>query len=455
MSGNTEITLELQDVCRKLQEKKSEIEVGMDNLEKGKIARDVQKKEILLREMKQVLTILNDTDTKIVKDLKGEALDLIRMISKIGQAASALKDLVNNGTQDDAKWKDDVEALKDKVQNLRLDEFLSSLDMSVSIQPGSMATAFEKISDSIFFQTPVLHPKLFLLELPERLPSFQAANCNPKFVDVQIFTVGEGHTFTPMVLTKLMLDLTYYQMPGQGRVVMEETSVWTKMEKNKAWLSEDGGLVTVQVKRPNNIIGKISVRVLGSNIVNSPLLHQFLSDDSRDPTSDNKAFANDSIGIFDSTGLDEFDLASLDMTTRRQMPLSAGKQEFLDNPTFHSCQSPRRVSRQRNISSVLEVASLDQKVQDILGSHIVNSPILHQLYHGYSGINVGGLKHAADKISKELINTSVSDAPDHDQLSQYITSTFSPHSKEALIKARRAAAIQLDGDLFRVFEDGS
>ena len=60
MSGNTEITLELQDVCRKLQEKKSEIEVGMDNLEKGKIARDVQKKEILLREMKQVLTILNE-----------------------------------------------------------------------------------------------------------------------------------------------------------------------------------------------------------------------------------------------------------------------------------------------------------------------------------------------------------------------------------------------------------
>ena len=109
---HSELTFELNDVYRKLQEKKRAIEIGVDNLENGKKIRDVQKKEILLREMKQVLAILNDTDTKIVKDLKGEAFDLLRSISKISEAATALKNIVNNGTQDDAKLKNDVEALK-------------------------------------------------------------------------------------------------------------------------------------------------------------------------------------------------------------------------------------------------------------------------------------------------------------------------------------------------------
>ena len=136
MSGNkSEITLELQDVCRKLQEMKSAIEVGVDSLESGKKARDVQKKEILLRQMKQVLATIDDTETNIIKDLKGEAFDLLRSISKISEAATAMKDTVNNGAQDDAKFKNDIEALK--VEDL----------------------AFETITDAIFLHTPVLHLK--------------------------------------------------------------------------------------------------------------------------------------------------------------------------------------------------------------------------------------------------------------------------------------------------------
>jgi len=442
MSGNkSEITLELQDVCRKLQEMKSAIEVGVDSLESGKKARDVQKKEILLRQMKQVLATIDDTETNIIKDLKGEAFDLLRSISKISEAATAMKDTVNNGAQDDAKFKNDIEALKVEVNNLKLDGFLSSLDMSVSIHPGSMATALEKFSDAIFLHTPVLHPKQFLLELPERLPSFQTANYDPKFIDIQIFTITEGLAFNPIVLRQLMLVVTC-MVPGQGKVVLEESSVWTKIEKNKAWLSEGGGLVTIQLKRPNPSIGKISIRVLGSDIVNSPLIHQFINEENTDPTFHNLTLAKDSIGIFDTTGLDESDLASLDMTTRREMLLSGGKQQLLGNPTFQVCQSLRRVTRQPNIPAVPD-------------SHNVNSPILQQLCHGYSEIDLGGVLHAPDRIFKEPIYTLASDALDHDRLSQYITSTFSPQSRKTLIQARRAAAIQLDSALFRVFEDGS
>jgi len=277
--NNAEINFELSEVYKKLQGKKRAIEIGVDNLENGKKIRDVQKKEILLREMKQVLTKLNDADTMIVKDLKGEAFDLLRSISKMSEAATELKDIVNNGTKEGAEIKDDVEALKDKVNKLGMDDFVSSLDIFVNIQSGSMALALEKITDAIFLHTPVLHPKQFFLELPEKLPSFQAADFNSKFIDIQIFTVTESLTFNSMILQKLMLDVTC-QVPGQGKVVLEETSVLYLMEKNKAWLSEDGGLVLVQLRRPNFTIGKISVRVLGANIVNSPILHQFLIDES-------------------------------------------------------------------------------------------------------------------------------------------------------------------------------
>jgi len=329
---------------------KCAIEDAMDNLERGKKARDVRRKEILLTEMKQVLAMLSETDNKVVKDLKGEAFDMIRSISKV-------IDEVN--PQHNAQQKNQF--VKDKVKSLGLDEFLRSLDISVSVQPGFMTSAVEKISDAITLDSPVLNSKQFLLEMPERLTGFQPVDYNPKYVDINIYSVSDSMTFTPLVLKQLVVEVTGL-MPDKGRFVLEERSVWSMLEERKSKIGEDGGCITVQVRRPNNIFGRISVRVLGSNIVNSPILHQFYNE-NKEATA-----ANDTIGVFDMTvnGLDESDLVSLDMTTRRQMLLSAGKQQLLSNPTFPASpafQGHRRVSKQPNISSVPEAPSLDQHSQ--------------------------------------------------------------------------------------------
>ena len=119
-------------------------------------------------------------------------------------------------------------------------------------------------------------------------------------------------------------------LPGEGVSVLEECSVWSKLEKKKAVVSEDGENITVHMRRPTNMFGKISVDLLGSNIVNSPMLYKFSSDS---PAPQNLTLGNDSIGIFNTTGLDQSDINSLDLTARQQKLFPVGK-HLLSNLTL-------------------------------------------------------------------------------------------------------------------------
>merc|ERR1719318_421823 len=142
------------------------------------------------------------------------------------------------------------------------------------------------------------------------------------------------------------------------------------VEKKKAVVSDDGENITVQIRRPHNMFGKISVELLGSNIVNSPILHKFSSDS---PDHQNYTLSNDSIGIFNTTGLDQSDINSLDLTGRQQKVFSVGK-HLLSNPTLPESpayQPPRKVSRQPNMSAVPE---LSQEPSTLMTSTLPFSP---------------------------------------------------------------------------------
>jgi len=366
MVWKQDMLLELDNLQVSLEITKSEIEVGVDNLEDGKKARDVKKKELLLHEMKQILAKLNEIDKKVVKDLKGDAFDFLRSVNKITDEIASMKDALKTAPENERNWKTEVNALKVKVENLECADFVSCLGLSVSVQPGTMAAAVERISDAIFLGNSVLNPKHFLVEMPEKqtLPALQITN--PNYIEVRIHIVGEGAptTFCSYLLQKLMVTLAC-QLPGEGIRVMEECSVWSKVEKKKAVVSEDGTHITVQLKRPNNTIGKISVQLLGTNIVNSPMLHQFGHDENKDPTAHNLTLGNDSIGIFDTTGLDQSDVNSLDMTARRQMFLAAGKKHLLSNPTLQPspAYNPiRGMSRQSDFAPVPDKRQLNSSL---------------------------------------------------------------------------------------------
>eukprot|EP00092_Neocalanus_flemingeri_P096695 GFUD01123131.1.p1 GENE.GFUD01123131.1~~GFUD01123131.1.p1 ORF type:complete len:308 (-),score=86.57 GFUD01123131.1:670-1494(-) len=272
-------------------------------MEEGKKARDVKKKEILLKEMKKILAKLNEVDMKVVKDVKGEAFDYLRSMNKIDIEVAAIKETITNAPVDDEKrCRTEVNAIRAKVENLGMEEFVDCLKLSVNTQPGSMAAAFDRISDAIFLETPALSSKCLYLVIPEKLPTFKMADFNPKFIDIQLHIVSESTqtTFSSVLLKKLMVTVACV---GTNRV-FEESTVWSKVEKHKAAVSEDGRRISVQLQRPENIVGKISVHLLGSNIVNSPVLHQFGQDEtsSRNTAAPDLTLGNDSIGIFDMTG---------------------------------------------------------------------------------------------------------------------------------------------------------
>ena len=346
---------ELHDLCKNLNGTKWAIEDGVDKLEKGMKVRDLKRKEILLSEMKQVLGLMAETDNRIVKDLKGEAFDMMRSLNRIADDIASLRAILAENPLYDAQL--EFVTIKNKFKSLGLDEFLGSLDISVSIQPVIMTSAFEKISDAIFLNSPELNSKQFFLEIPEKLTSFQPIDNNPEYVDINIYAASESITFTPMVLQKLQIEVTG-QMLDEERVILEESSVWSMLEKMKSKILKDQACVTVQLRRPNNIFGKISVSVLGSNIVNSPVLCQFVDNESKAGT-----LTDETIGIFDmTTGVDESNLASLDMITRREMQ----HQQLMSSHTFPGspAQGHRKISREPSSSSKPQCWQTEDSVWD-------------------------------------------------------------------------------------------
>ena len=260
--------IELESLQESIESRKSEIENRVDKLEEGKKARDVRKREILLKEMKQVLAKLNEVDKNIVKDLKGEAFDFLRGMRKINEEIAAFKDSLEKAPESNRSWKTEVNAMKAKVANLEMEEFVSCLDISVGIQPGLMITGFEKVSDAIYLETPVLDSKAFYLAFPEHLSTFEETNYNVNYFNIRIYSLSEDASFK---LTSLLLQKTIVTMTGLvldvGAKILEEGTVGSMMKKKKTELSEDGKYINIKLRRPGKMVGKISVHLLGSNIV--------------------------------------------------------------------------------------------------------------------------------------------------------------------------------------------
>ena len=79
---------------------------------------------------------------------------------------------------------------------------------------------------------------------------------------------------------------------------LEESSLWSKLEKNQGEFL-DPRIFKFFIKRPKNTMCKISVKLLTSNISNSPLSYQFLNEARTEQTADSLAVNETGIEIFD------------------------------------------------------------------------------------------------------------------------------------------------------------
>jgi len=309
--------------------KKRAIEVGVDELEDGVKEREAFKRKVILCEMKKLLVQLNEVDKIVVRDLKGEAFDYLRGIRKLSDEIGSLESSLSyTSDYGNKNCKKEFEKLKEKVEGLDVDEFTECLKISVEAHPSSLTLSLEKIADSVVLESPILKPKslsLLLISEPE-IP-------HPNYIEVNIVSKDK---FSTLLLKKTMITMTDGQN-GTGSKVFDECSVADKIEKKKAELSEDGKVVLIQLQRPSSSIVNISVHLLGSNIVNSPISYKFPGEVfDKNAVKSNLTLGNDSIGIFDMTGTD---METNVDTEGQKINFLPGKQNLLSNPPYHPSPS--------------------------------------------------------------------------------------------------------------------
>ena len=318
---------ELVKLQNTVDSKKRAIEVGVDEMEDGIKVRDVLKRKVLLSEMKKLLAQLNEVDKSVVRGLKGEAFDHLRVIGRISDEIGGLKASLSDASNCGSKnFKEDVEKLKEKVKGLDTDEFTECLKISVEIHPSSLMSCLENIADSVVLESPFLNSKSLSLDLhtdPE-VP-------HPNYLGIKIVSSDK---FSALLLKKTIITMTDgHGQRSTGARVLEECSVAEKVEKEKAKISEDGKVILIQFKKPSTAVVNISVHLLGSNIINSPITYEVSSMGSiKDTAGNNLSYGNDSIGIFDMTGAD---LEMTVDTVGQKMIFPPGKQNLLSNPPYH------------------------------------------------------------------------------------------------------------------------
>ena len=115
---------QLRSLQEKLREQEMRIETGVDAFENGKAGRDSKRKEILLHEVKQILSNLHETDKKQVKDLKSDVFDQLRAVAKVEKETARLVEVVKTASSQDLDTMEEaVNEVNQRVEELQLEAF--------------------------------------------------------------------------------------------------------------------------------------------------------------------------------------------------------------------------------------------------------------------------------------------------------------------------------------------
>lgn len=158
MAWKNGVMRELEVLSEKMCKKEYELNIEVYRIEEEIKARNSEKKEILLKEMKKVLVKLNNIEGKVVKDLKLDAFALLHVARNLSDEVSTFKDAVENASDFNRSWKSEFLRLKDNVDFLKTD-LVSCMNISVQVEQGLMHTGFDQVLQSISLETPALKSK--------------------------------------------------------------------------------------------------------------------------------------------------------------------------------------------------------------------------------------------------------------------------------------------------------
>ena len=123
------------------------------------------RKEVLLREMKQILSKLAVIDDSIVKEFKVEAYEKGNEATTIFEAVNALHCDVKHKNGNMTKWKDDLDSLRQDFRKLGLCFLSQNAELAIKTHPADIVNLREKYCDAVFYSTQFLNPKQFILNL--------------------------------------------------------------------------------------------------------------------------------------------------------------------------------------------------------------------------------------------------------------------------------------------------
>ena len=120
----TALVTQLSGLQEKLKEQKRRIETGVDDMENKKGDRDSKRKEIILKEAKEILASLRETDKRQVEELKSEAFDHLRAVSKAGRESKVLLECVEDALPQDLDTMEEaVTEVNQMVEELQREDF--------------------------------------------------------------------------------------------------------------------------------------------------------------------------------------------------------------------------------------------------------------------------------------------------------------------------------------------
>ena len=356
MQWKDDLTRELKRLEANLASKSRELEEGFDSIEAKQKEREGDRKTIFLREMKKLLIILNDVDKKVTKDLKNEAFDNIRCMNKVKEEVAALTDKLSTSDVNIAAGEaiKSLNILKTKFTQIDEDFPTSSLSLSVSNSPERMSFLTHTVAEAVYLKTPTLDSHHYSLDCS---PMFSPNAVNDSLIELRLHCTLPTRQFNALVLSKLVLSM---HCPDgshfQSKRILEEGTLAELIKKKKAFVSTPSS-VMVQIKKPKNLIVSLEVKLLESNILNSPRVISFLSRNGNDT-------APQDVTRLDTTGTGQLCQADLDITELdRNTPSTA--------PT-----SPQSASAQAPVTATLPTTTLatpcNQPVTTVTSPETVN-----------------------------------------------------------------------------------
>ena len=340
MSRSEEISRikqECEEICKMIHNKKKSIYQRIETMEREKAKRELKKKEVMLREMKRVLALLNDTEKDMISDLKSTAFDRTKEAGLIHEKCrklidditlAQLKEKEGKAVYIDVmslKWDEDLEAMKKEIAEVDLDliESCSTMDIHHNTSHSEFESVRSQYRDLVYHSLGSINPKDFLAGL-DKLSVVEKGK-----IQFSIFHVDRAILGQEFLLDMLKITVASpANFHSESRIIFEESSVLDKIKTKQAWLGPEAGsgvgqlVVTVKQQR---VPIQVSVKLFDRNIVGSPRIGDVPSLSEEDPPADQTAMsllnATPTVQYLvagaDAHDLDDSELKSHDMTGRR------------------------------------------------------------------------------------------------------------------------------------------